>query len=291
MNHVVTKPTPPFSSSASRFEVHQIPAWQDNLIWLLVCKQTGAAAVVDGPEAQGVLDYAKQHGITLTHVLNTHTHPDHIGINQDLDGRGLLADLTVLGAAKMKSAIPGLTRGLEEGDSIEVGACKARVMMTEGHIEGHLCFVFDDVVFSGDTLFAGGCGRVFTGDFVAMQDSLARLKGLDPSTRVCCAHEYTQDNLRFALSVEPDNHALQERIRQVWALRGEGGCAVPSTIAQERATNPMLRWDSPELITQLETQAPDADLSSPRAVFTATRKLKDAGAYRALGDTALPLGT
>jgi hydroxyacylglutathione hydrolase len=281
MAHVVSQPTPPFRAASGAYEVHQIPAAQDNLIWLLVCKRTGAAAVVDGPDAEGVLAYAAQHGITITHVLNTHTHFDHIGVNQDLQRRGLLAKLAVLGPAKVASDVPGLTQPVDEGDTIEVGAIQARVMRTEGHIAGHVCFVLEDVLFSGDTLFTGGCGRVFTGDFVAMHDGLSRLAQLDPALRVCCAHEYTEDNLRFAVSVEPENSALQERYRQVRELRARGACVVPSLLREELATNPMLRSTSPSLIEHVRAQAPDADLSSPLGVFTATRKLKDGGAYKA----------
>jgi hydroxyacylglutathione hydrolase len=289
MQHVVTSPSAPFRSSTGRFEVHQLPAWRDNFVWLLVCTRTGAAAVIDGPDAEATLAYAKAHGITLTHILNTHTHPDHIGINDDLQRRGLLSDLTVYGAAKTAAAIPGLTCGLSDGDTLEVGACKARVMLTEGHIKGHLCFVFDDVLFSGDHLFAGGCGRVFTGDHAAMHEGLERLAQLDPGTRFCCGHEYTQDQLRFAYSVEPGNAALSARIRETWQVRKQGGSTLPSTIAAERATNPMLRWHSAELLAEVRKQAPGADLSSPLAIFTATRKLKDAGGYQVHGDAGLPL--
>jgi hydroxyacylglutathione hydrolase len=280
MAHVVTKPTPPFASASGRFEVHQIPAAQDNLIWLLVCKRTGAAAVVDGPDADGVLAYARQHGIQITHVLNTHTHFDHVGLNKQLAERGLLAGLTVIGPAKAAQDVPGLTRAADEGDQIEVGALRARVMRTEGHIIGHLCFVFDDVLFSGDTLFTGGCGRVFTGDFQAMYEGLTRLAALDGQVRVCCGHEYTEDNLRFASTLEPDNAALTQRYASVRSERATGASAVPATIAEERATNPMLRSDSPTLIASLRAQAPEADLSSALGVFTATRKLKDSGAYK-----------
>ncbi len=289
MQHTVKTPSAPFKAASGAFEIHQVPAWEDNLVWLFVCQRTGAAAVVDGPDAEAALTYAKQHGIEITHVLNTHTHLDHVGINQDLERRGLLAALTVYGPAKMAKEVPGLTRGVGEGDSIEVGACKARVMLTEGHIVGHVCFVFEDAVFSGDTLFAGGCGRVFTEDYVAMHDGLLRLSQLDPATRVCCAHEYTQDNLRFAYSVEPENDALAQRIRKVWALRGQGGCAVPSTIADELATNPFLRTDSEPLRQHVAQGMPEAVLDSPRAIFEATRRLKDKGTYRAAGDSALPL--
>lgn len=280
MSHVVRIPTAPFRSHSGAIEVHQIPAAQDNLVWLLVCTKTGAAAVVDGPDAEGVLSYAHARGIAITHVLNTHTHGDHIGLNRDLAQRGLLAGMSVLGPAKVARDVPGLTRGVDEGDTLRVGDANARVLRTEGHIEGHICFVFEDVLFSGDTLFAGGCGRVFTGDYPAMFDGLTRLAALDAATRVCCAHEYTEDNLRFARSVEPHNRALAERSASVSELRARGASAVPSTIAEERATNPMLRSTSPELIEQVHAQAPDADLSTPLAVFTATRKLKDAGLYR-----------
>lgn len=280
MAHVVSIPTPPFRSSTGAFEVHQIPAAHDNLVWLMVCTRTGAAAIVDGPDAEGVLAYATARGIQVSHVLNTHTHGDHVGLNRDLAARGLLSKLAVVGPAKVARDVPGLTQPVDEGDLIEVGACKGRVMRTEGHIEGHVCFVFDDVVFSGDTLFAGGCGRVFTGDFAAMHDGLTRLAALDGATRVCCAHEYTEDNLRFARSVEPENAALSARYDAVCTLRARGECAVPSTIAEERATNPMLRSSSEALIAHVRAEAPDADLSTPLAVFTATRRLKDRGAYR-----------
>ncbi len=280
MAHVVSQPTPPFCAASGAYEVHQIPAAQDNLIWLLVCKKTGAAAIVDGPSADEVLAYARQHGITLTHILNTHTHHDHVGVNAQLQKLGRLDALKVLGPAKAARDVPGLTQPVDEGDHIEVGAIQARVMRTEGHIVGHVCFVLEDVLFSGDTLFAGGCGRVFTGDYVAMHDGLTRLSQLDPGLRVCCAHEYTEDNLRFAVSVEPHSEPLQRRYADVRAKRATGACVVPSLLSDELATNPMLRTRSRELIENVRQQAPEADLSSDLAVFTATRKLKDAGAYK-----------
>jgi len=280
MAHVVSAPTPPFASRSGAFEVHQVPAAEDNLIWIMVCRSTGNAAIVDGPDADNVLAYAEAHGITITHILNTHTHGDHIGLNRDLQKRGRLAALQVLGPAKVASDVPGITQPVDDGDTVTVGACTGRVMRTEGHIEGHICFVFDDVLFAGDTLFAGGCGRVFTGDYPAMHQGLTRLAALDPSTRVCCAHEYTQDNLRFALSVEPGNTALELRYAEVRAVRSRGGSTVPSLLQDELATNPMLRTSSRELIASVRRQSPDADLTTPLGVFTATRKLKDSGAYK-----------
>jgi hydroxyacylglutathione hydrolase len=280
MLHVVTSPTPPFASASGAFEVHQVPAAQDNLVWILVCKRSGAVAVVDGPDASQALAYCDAHGLKLTHVLNTHTHHDHIGINHDLAQRGLLTGLAVIGPGKVRAQVPGLTQPADQGDVIAVGECHAQVFRTEGHIEGHICFLFEDILFSGDTLFTGGCGRVFTGDFVAMHDSLARLRALPPATRVCCGHEYTSDNLAFALSLEPDNRALRTRAEQVAKQRATGASAVPATLAEELATNPMLRWDAAELRTNLQKHVPDVDLTGDSAVFTATRKLKDSGAYK-----------
>ncbi len=286
MQHVVTRPREPFLIAGGRLEVHQILSWQDNLIWLLVCTETLEAAVVDGPEASGLLERVEELGVRLTSVLNTHTHADHVGINVDLKDRLMLQALEVIGPAGAAASVPGLTRGVSEGDTVQVGNVQGRVMLTEGHLDGHISFVFDGAVFCGDTLFAGGCGYLVDGPASTMFDSLMRLASLPGDTLVCCAHEYTEDNLRFAWSVEPDSAALAERIREVWALRAEGGCTVPSTIAVEQATNPFLRPGSETLLSNLPA---DADLSSAAAVFAATRRLKDSKAYKKLGDDALPL--
>ena len=289
MKHVVETPTAPFLAMAGALEVHQILSWEDNLIWLAVCTATKTAAVVDGPEAGGVLDYCEAHGLRLTTILNTHTHADHIGVNVDLKRRGLLEGLTVVGCGDVASAIPGITTHVDEGSEVRIGEVVGRVMRTEGHIDGHVSYVFGDVLFCGDTLFAGGCGYLFDGPPEKMFDSLMRLAELPGGTRVCCAHEYTQDNLRFAWSVEPDNEALAERIRHVWAVRGEGGSVVPSTIAVETATNPFLRPGSPTLRARVADALPERTLASFADVFAATRALKDTKAYRASGDTELPL--
>jgi hydroxyacylglutathione hydrolase len=289
MQHVVTHPTPPFSSRCGRLTVHQVPAWVDNLVWLVVCNETGETAVVDGPEAEAVLDYCKAHGLRLTTVLNTHTHGDHIGINRDLQRRGLLEGMMVVGPSRRAADVPGLTRGVDEGDLARVGEVEGRVMLTEGHIDGHISYVFSDLLLCGDTMFAGGCGRLFDGPPAKMHESLQRLAALPSDTWVCCAHEYTQDNLRFAWSLEPGNTALAERIGQAWALRAEGGCTVPSRLGVERETNPFLRTGSAELVASVRAALPDAPLGTPLEVFTATRRLKDLGAYKARGDEGLPL--
>ena len=240
MSHVVSHASEPFIGFEGAIEVHQVPVWQDNLCWIVVCAATGEAAVVDGPQAEEVLAYVEQHGLNLTTILNTHTHADHIGINRDLDKRGLLSSMRVVGPKRAAADVPGLTEAVDEGDTVRLGEVTARVMRTEGHINGHISFVFGDVLFCGDTLFTGGCGYLFDGPPERMYESLMRLAALPGDTRVCCAHEYTQDNLRFAWFVEPENSALAERIQQVWEIRGQGGCVVPSTIARGASHQPIL---------------------------------------------------
>lgn len=289
MSHVVTEPTAPFKTRDGRLEIHQVTAWQDNLIWLAVCTETGDAAAVDGPEAGPALDYCAARGFRLTTILNTHIHGDHIGINRDLKRRGLLDATRVVGAQKTASKIPGLTEAVSDGDLVQMGGATGRVLLTEGHINGHISYVFDDVLFCGDTLFAGGCGYLFDGPPATMHASLTRLAELPLGTRVCCAHEYTQDNLRFAWSVEPDNEDLRDRIVRAWAIRAMGGCTVPSTIGEERATNPFLRTGSPTLLKTVQAAWPDRALTSAAEIFAATRALKDTKAYRETGDEELPL--
>lgn len=289
MAHVVTRPTEPFKTADGALEIHQIPSASDNLIWLVVATDGSEVAAVDGPGATEVLDYCGARGLTLTTIVNTHTHHDHIGINLDLERRGLLSKLRVIGPRRVARDVPGLTEPVDDGDTVVLGGCTGRVLLTEGHINGHISFVFSDVLFCGDTLFAGGCGYLFDGPPPKMFDSLRRLAALDARTKVCCAHEYTQDNLRFAWSVEPENEALAERIRQVWQLRKDGRCTLPSNIGIEQSTNPFLRYHSPAVRDHVRKAMPDAQLRDDCAIFAATRALKDTKKYRALSDDALPL--
>jgi hydroxyacylglutathione hydrolase len=289
VNHTVTSPTSPFLTASGRLEVHQLLAWQDNLIWLLVDVESKAAAVIDGPEAGGVLEYCKAQGFELTTVLNTHTHPDHIGVNQDLDRRGLLDGLRVVGCGARASDVPGITERVGDGDRVRFGSVTGDVLLTEGHINGHISFVFENVLFCGDTMFGAGCGYLFDGPPAKMHESLARLAQLPDETLVCCAHEYTQDNLRFAWSVEPGNLDLAARIKDTWVLRSRGECSVPSSIQLEKATSPFLRGHSDELQAALRVQMPEARLDSSADVFAATRSLKDRKVYQTISDAELPL--
>ena len=289
MSHVVTRPTAPFRTSSGSLEIHQVPSAQDNLVWIAVCTQTGEAAAIDGPEADTTLAYCRQHGIRWTTILNTHTHPDHIGINRDLQQRHMLRNMRVVGATARATDVPGITQEVGEGDTVQVGDAQGTVWVTEGHIDGHISFLFDDVLFCGDTLFTGGCGYLFDGPPAKMHRSLTRLAQLERATRVCCGHEYTQDNLRFAWMVEPDNRALAGRIQAVWAMRSLGAATVPSTIGEERATNPFLRCREASIRWHVGEAFPGTDLDDSLAVFTALRAWKDRKDHRAIPDEELPL--
>jgi hydroxyacylglutathione hydrolase len=282
--HAVTRPTPPFLACDGALEVHQIPVeFDDNLVWLLVCTKTRATAIVDGPaNPDPILSYVASQNLELGAIFNTHTHVDHVGINRELLDRRL----RVVGPRPVADDVPGLTESVDEGDTIHLGKAEGRVLRTEGHIDGHMSFVFGDLLLCGDTMFTGGCGYLFSGPPAKMHDSLNRLAALDGRTRVCCAHEYTQDNLRFAWMVEPDNPDLIARIRRVWAIRAEGGSAVPSSIAEERATNPFLRT-SPTIVETLHRRGARAE--TPLEIFTSLRALKDSKAHRQIPDSALPL--
>lgn len=289
MQHVVSSPKPAFAAMSGAAEVHQVPVWRDNFSWILVCRRRGEAAIVDGPEAKPVLDHIAAHDLRLTTILTTHTHPDHIGIHRELERQGKLASLRVVGNRELADVIPGLSEGVGEGDAVSLGDLRGQVMLTEGHIDGHITYLFDDLLFCGDTLFGAGCGYLFDGPPAKMHASLERLSKLDDHVRVCCAHEYTEDNLRFAWSVEPDNEALAARIRAVWALRARGESSVPSTIGEERATNPFLRWRSDTIKASVRAALPDEPLETPAQVFAATRKLKDQKLYKGQDDSVLPL--
>jgi hydroxyacylglutathione hydrolase len=289
MQHCVTQSIKPFKSASGNLTIHQVPAWQDNFVWLIQYNDAGDVVTVDGPDAENTLAYCEKNGLTIRGIFNTHTHPDHIGINRDLEKRGMLNGLRVVGCGARANDVPGITERVGDGDTLALGEVEGKVILSEGHIDGHIAFLFDDVLFCGDALFAGGCGYLFDGPPKKMYETLERFGKLSPETRVCCAHEYTQDNLTFAWSVEPGNLLLEERIKQVWAVRSKGGATVPSTIGAELATNPFMRTDSSELRAALEKAAPDTDFDDPADVFAATRALKDSKHYRENLPVPLPV--
>jgi hydroxyacylglutathione hydrolase len=230
--------------------VERIPTWRDNYTYLIVCEATGEAAVVDAPEVEPVVKRVDALGARVVKVLSTHHHPDHSMANPDLAKR---FGAPVYGHASDRDRLPGFTCGLEEGDTVTVGRETARVLFIPAHTRGHIAYVFDgaQAVFCGDTLFAAGCGRLFEGTPAMMFEAMRKLGGLPGETRVYCGHEYTLSNLRFAAYVEPENEAVRRALERVAAIRARPAAdwhdaspdemSVPSTIADEHATNPFMR--------------------------------------------------
>jgi hydroxyacylglutathione hydrolase len=255
-------------------EVVPVPQLFDNYAYLLGDAQQGEAAVVDCAEAAPVLAEVRRRGWTLTAVLATHHHFDHVGGNTDL--LAALPGLRIYGSAGDADRIPGITHRVRDGDPVEAGGASGRVIMIPAHTSGHVAYYFPAVavVFTGDTLFAAGCGRLFEGDAAQMMSSLARLAALPEETRVYCGHEYTEKNLRFALTLEPSNPQLAAKLATVEALRRRGEPTVPSTIAEEKATNPFLRTHCAEVAASTRARVPGVG-ADPVAVFAAVRALKD----------------
>ena len=253
--------------------IHGVPAFQDNYLWVM--SRGREAAVVDPGDAGPVEAFLDEHGMKLRAILATHHHGDHVG------GLAALAShwkCPVYGPAG--EDIRGLMYRLHEGDRVAVPGLDVvlDVLDVPGQTAGHIAYVHRDAedpfVFCGDTLFAGGCGRLFEGTAAQMVASLSKLAALPARTRVYCAHEYTLSNLRFARAVEPGNSALVERQSREAAKRERGEPTVPSTIGIELDTNPFLRWKAPAVIAAAERHAGHA-LPDPVAVFAEVREWKN----------------
>lgn len=222
-------------------DIVEVPVLSDNYVYL-IHEPGGATAVIDPAVAEPVLAAAAARGWTISDIWNTHWHPDHTGANLAIKAA---TGCRITGPAGEAAKIPGIDRAVAEGDTVTLGSTTARVIDVPGHTAGHNAYWFadDDALFCGDTLFALGCGRLFEGTAPQMHASLAKLMALPDATRVYCAHEYTQSNARFAVTVEPGNAELLARVAAIDAARARGEPTVPSTIGLERATNPFVRAD------------------------------------------------
>jgi len=253
-------------------EIEVVPCLRDNYAYLVFRRGEPRALVVDPSESAPVLAALERLGLELAGILCTHHHRDHVGGNEEL--LRAFPSAAVFGSRTDATRIPGLTDVLDDGDEREHAGFAFRVLHVPGHTRGAIAYRLGDAVFTGDTLFVAGCGRLFEGTPEQMHASLnEKLARLPPETKVYCGHEYTLKNLEFAAHVEPGNEAIQEKLARVRAARARGEPTVPSSIAEERATNPFLRCDRPAIRARM---APELGTSSePVDVFAAVRRAKD----------------
>jgi hydroxyacylglutathione hydrolase len=254
-------------------EVKRLPALSDNYIFVLYDPQQKVAATVDPAEAKPVLKCLQQLDAELVAIFNTHHHFDHVGGNRELKKH--YPQAVVYGSTEDQGRIPHQEVFLKEGDTVTFAGRSGEVFFVPGHTRGHIAYYFppsdgEEIgeLFAGDTMFVGGCGRLFEGTPNQMVDSLGKLKKLPDQTRLWCAHEYTLKNYQFAISVEPNNPVVQERYQQVQQARQEGKATVPSLLEEEKRTNPFLRWEDESL--QAIAQSRD-----PVQTFGRLRGMKD----------------
>jgi hydroxyacylglutathione hydrolase len=242
-------------------QITLLKALSDNYIFLLHEPQQNIAAVVDPAVAEPVLQKLQELEAELVAIFNTHHHQDHVGGNRQLMQR--YKEVIVYGGAEDRGRIPGQQMFLKEGDRVWFGDRSAEVFFVPGHTRAHIAYYFAPTsadqpgeLFCGDTLFAGGCGRLFEGTPAQMVDSLSKLRSLPDNTRVWCAHEYTLKNLQFALTVDGSNQELQSRFADVKIARSRSEATIPSLLGLEKLTNPFLRWNQPLLQSALNSHDP-----------------------------------
>ena len=234
-----------------RPSVSAVPVLSDNYVWLIHDADSGEAAAVDPSVADPVLRAAEAQGLRITQVLNTHWHPDHTGGNDAIrDTTGC----TITGPAEAER-VSKMDRIVAEGDRIQVGGSEAIVWDIPAHTAGHIALYFEDegMIFVGDTMFAMGCGRLFEGTAEQMYANMQRIAALPENVRIYCGHEYTLANARFAANFDPDNADVARRLEQVSAMRDAGRITLPTTVADERATNPFVRARNAQEFAELRT--------------------------------------
>ncbi len=254
--------------------VEMFTMFSDNYGFLLIDEATNKAALVDPGEAEACLRQVKKHQVDLEAIFNTHHHSDHAGGNREV--LSTHPEIKVYAGHHDKGRIPGVTDLLEHGDRVTMGATEFEVLFVPGHTSGHIAYYTEGKLFCGDTLFSGGCGRLFEGTPEQMNNSLNEvLAALPDSTEVYCAHEYTINNLNFAQTLESNNPDLQQAIAESKKKLAEGNYTVPSTLGREKLFNPFMRTDSPEILKSLQSAFRGREFSSADRVFAAIRELKD----------------
>lgn len=250
-------------------EIRLFPCLSDNFGYLIHDPVTKATASIDAPEAGPIIKALQREGWTLTDILVTHHHTDHVGGIDELKKK---YDCRVVAPHDKAAAIPHVDERVKEGATVKVGNLTARVLETPGHTLDHISYVFDDdrVLFCADTLFSIGCGRVFEGTYPMMWDSLLKLRALPNDMRVYCGHEYTASNVKFALGIEPDNPALKARAEEVAKLRAANQPTIPTLIRDEKEANTFLRADVPAVASAVGLAG-----KSPADVFGELRERKN----------------
>jgi hydroxyacylglutathione hydrolase len=254
-------------------QIHRIPVLSNNYVFLLHDSDAGIAAVVDPAVAEPVLNLVQALQANLVAIFNTHHHNDHVGGNTQILRR--FPQAVVYGGAEDRGRIPGQQVFLKGGDRVSFANREAQVLFIPGHTKAHIAYYFPPAqpndtgeLFCGDTLFSGGCGRLFEGTPTQMVDSLSQIRALPDQTRVWCAHEYTLGNLRFAVTVDGQNEVLRTRLETVEAMRGRSEATIPAMLGEEKLTNPFLRWDEVVLQTKVKSQ-------DPIQTFARLRGMKD----------------
>jgi hydroxyacylglutathione hydrolase len=251
-----------------------IPVLVDNYAYLIIDEATNEAGVVDPSEAKPVAAAVKREGVKFTTIVNTHHHWDHVGGNEELVKE--FSSLKVYGHQRDQTRTPCITNLIDEGDTLKIGRLEGRFLFIPCHTSGHVALHFptEKAVFTGDTLFIAGCGRLFEGTATDMHNNMVKLMTLPDDTHIYCGHEYTEKNLRFALTLEPTNTKVQAKLQWTQEMRAKRLPTVPSTVAEEKEINPFVRVDSAELQANVKKQFPTLVLD-PVTVLEKTRYLKD----------------